>query len=226
MRLRLVESAQPINKLDYNIQNVVLPAVNSFGCRFAYPPNKLNSYKYYFKYFDKELDRNGYSLGLILNTSNILIDEWNNENSDLFVADLYMEIVIAGRTAKIGCIPSNDYNTIVQVIKDSDFSEVLTSLLRTPDKNGDEELIPPKRPTDAYKTMTAKEWKFLRNRLYDDFQAALEETNAEMTEEEQEAALKAFKNKGTPLPEVLRISEDYRNRYMDFLRNVYPLDMY
>ena len=220
MRIRLVESIQPINKLDYNIQTVVLPTFNKYGFKFKYPPLKVNDYKYTFSYNDTSVQL---AITLTLMTSHVMIEKYLSTDEDANV-DLYADMLINGKKVDIGLISSKDSDSVNWAIEDSNLKEVLTSFVK-PSKAqvNREKLIAPAIPTPDYKPMSKISWINEKQRIADAVDTAKRKLDEEMTHEEQVAAVQAY-YKGEPYPEVMQNFRDISKRYNDFISKIYPYE--
>ena len=113
MKIKLVESAQPINKLDYNIQNIVLPTLAKYGFDLNTTPSKLNPYEYVFTGYSKKY---GTYTKADMVTSNKELDIWNQMNED-FTADLYIKLYLGMDEVMRGPISSREPKTIIDELE-------------------------------------------------------------------------------------------------------------
>lgn len=175
MRLKLKESTQPISKLDYNIQNVVLPTINSYGFNFNTTPLKLSNYEYTFKGDYNSFNR------LNLDTDNLEIDVWNDAKDKPFTADIFGTIILRGNKIPLGPLSSKDASTIRDVIETSDvISEIKNSKAPTKEVIKNTELIMPKSDTKEYGPMTKKEWENTLKKIQAEVDAAYKEVDKDL----------------------------------------------
>ena len=160
MRLKLFESAQPIEKLKRNIEKNVLPKFAEYGLEFSGNPREINKYKYRYTGATKGMNND-----LYLSTSNLAIDEWNEENSDIYNADLFAEIVMNGQSEELGPISSTDMSSIDDNMKDINVDSYKTM---SPEQIKDKKLIPPNETTSGLPAMTKEEWINTYNKLYNE----------------------------------------------------------
>lgn len=220
MKIRLVESIQPISKLDYNIQTVVLPAFDKYGFKFKYPPLKINDYKYTFSYNETSLQL---AITLTLMTSHVMMEKYLNADEDANV-DLYADMLINGKKVDIGLISSKDPESVNWAIEDSNLKEVLTSFVKPKKAQiAKEKLIAPAIPTSDYKPMSKISWIKEKQRITNAVDTAKRKLDEEMTEEEQNAAIYNH-SQGEPFPEVMQNFYDIARKYNDLINKIYPYE--
>ena len=177
MRLRLKESAQPISKLDYNIQNVVLPTLAEYGFTFDSKPAKLNQFEYVYTGYSKMY--NTYTK-LDMVTSNNEMNSFNEEGND-FTADLYMYLYLGIDEVARGPISSRSSATIKDLLDTADFdAEVDNAMPRSEEKKQSDRLYAPKSDTKEYTAMTKQEWEKELQRLLDEVNKANAEVDRDL----------------------------------------------
>ena len=237
MRLKLKESAQPISKLDYNIQNIVLPTINSYGFNFSSMPLKLSNYEYTFKGTRSSFDR------LNLDTDNLEIDVWNDAADKSFTADLFATIILRGNKIILGPISSKDPDTIKSAIETDDvISEIKDSKAPTKEVIKNKELIMPKSDNKEYGPMTKKEWENTLKKVYAEVQAAYDAIDEDLPSEgrkglekyedptadyETGGLVKYYNDKAAnpdfeELPSVIAARKAL-DKYRYFISQIYPL---
>lgn len=180
MKIRLVEAAQPISKLEYNIEKNILPAFNKYGLSFGTNPLKINDYIY--KYRGDSED--GFAT-LKLNTASKEIDVWNETNSEDYVGDLFATITINGEDVPLGVISSKDPNSIDTAMTGVNLKDFA---LPTEDTIKKEELIPPKTDNEKYGAMTKDAWR----KEYERLQAETDEIRNKLRAMEDKVITKEF----------------------------------
>lgn len=210
MKLKLIESAQPISKLESNIAKNILPAFLDLEIGLSAKPTKLNTWGdvYTGTYFPTRKIAK-----LYLYTSANEIDIWNEENSDIFVADLYAILTVGLKKIPIGCISSRDPKSVEYVLDNEDLDKEFKDLIPK-DKNAedipsDTELIPPDREDSGYEPMTKDEWYKEKRRLNAELDEYYEKKDNPMTDEERKEFESYWKKKSNYF-------------YNTFLHRIYP----
>lgn len=157
MRLKLLEAAQPIDKLKYNIEKNILPRLSKYGLSFSSEPTKVNKFKYLYNGVSK-----GLSNQLSLSTSNVLIDEWNETNSDIFVADLYGELKMNGQIEPLGALSSKNPDSVDEAMKEVNIEN---NKFVSQEKLDDITIIEPKHKGSGLEPMSKEDWIKLKNDL-------------------------------------------------------------
>lgn len=185
MRIKLVEAAQPIDKLKNNIITKIIPEFNKYDLGLSETPDKLDDYEYIFRGVSKKYN---VTTKLSLITTAPEIDLWNTENSDLYVADLFAQIRFDAEVEDIGCISSKDASSVDYAMEHIDLTEYLPT---TEEEIKKEELIFPNRANTEFPAMTAEEWvntyKDLEREL-DGLREQLREIEGKITDPDELAA--------------------------------------
>ena len=217
MKLKLIEATQPIKKLDYNIEHIVLPKFKEYGFDFISLPTKPNIYSYIFTGMD-----NNYKVkvALELNTTDSEIEVWNNENADLFIADLFATLTFNRREIQLGCISSKNPDSITYVMQYVDLDEYKPV---TKEDMEEKRLIAPKTANSRFPAMTKKEWinvyKTLEKEL-DDLRVAIDEEYSE----EEINDLQSMNFDDLPNGIYRDFQEKQKYFYRTFIPNIFPLD--
>ena len=244
MKIKLKEAAQPINKLDYNIENIVLPTFKQFGYEFNSNPVKYTPYKNMYSGVYKDYKT---TVRLYLYTTAPEIDLWNEENADEFTADLFAEIHIGLNKVPLGPISSKDPGSIGMQLDSAGLEDLTFGTHRKEEQAKQEvkkeksDLIPPKSGRE-YKAMTEEQWNAEKKRLAEEIdkaRAAVDDAlppgddteTYEVTAGQNNYAKEAWKNYWKKKQEDPSYEEPsiiaMRNalaKYNYFMRNVYPLD--
>lgn len=157
MRLKLLEAAQPIDKLKYNIEKNILPRLSKYGLSFSSEPTKVNKFKYLYNGVSK-----GLSNQLSLSTSNVLIDEWNETNSDIFIADLYGELKMNGQIEPLGALSSKNPDSVDEAMKEVNIEN---NKFVSQEELDDIKIIEPKHKGSGLEPMSKEDWIKLKNDL-------------------------------------------------------------
>lgn len=161
MKIKLVESAQPISKLENNIERNILPEFAKYGFNFSgVTPLKISEYIYVYRG-----SSNKDFVSLRLNTASKEIDVWNETNSDEYVGDLFAELLINGKRSSLGVISSRDPESVDAAMVEFNGEDYA---LPTKEDLESRKLIPPKSPDGKYKSMTKDEWIKEYKRLQDE----------------------------------------------------------
>lgn len=180
MKLRLVEAAQPISKLEYNIEKNILPTFNDAGFNFGTNPLKINEYIYTYR-GNSEI---GFA-SLRLNTASKEIDVWNETNSDEYVGDLFATLTLDGEELPLGVISSKDPKSVKSALSEFNLNEYK---LPSEEDIKREELIPPKEANEKYGAMTKEQWQAEYKKL----QAETDEIRDKLRAMEDEVITKEF----------------------------------
>lgn len=217
MKIKLIEASQPIKKLDYNIEHIVLPKFKEYGFDFISLPTKPNIYSYIFTGMD-----NNYKVkvSLELNTTDSEIDMWNNDNSDLYIADLFATLIFNRREIPLGCISSKNPDSITYAMQHVNLDEYRPA---TKEDMEEKRLITPKMANSRFSAMTKKEWidvyKTLEKEL-DDLRVII---NKEYSEEELNE-LRSMNFDDLPNGAYRDFQERQKYFYKTFIPNIFPLD--
>ena len=160
MKIKLVESAQPISKLENNIERNILPEFAKYGFNFNTSPLEVSDYIYNYRGNSKED-----FVSLRLNTASKEIDVWNETNSDEYVGDLFAELTLNGNSIDLGVISSRDPESVDAAMVEFNRGDYA---LPTKEDLESRKLIPPKSPDGKYKSMTKDEWIKEYKRLQDE----------------------------------------------------------
>ena len=151
MKVRLIEAATPISKLEYNIKKNILPALSMYNFNFLGMPTKPNMYVYIY---------NGSNVTyrcpakLELNTTNREIDIFNDMEDKPYVGDLFATIYLNSQKIDVGVISSKDSRSIEYALDDINFDNYI--IKNEPPKDPAETTLIPARDKSA--EHTAKEW--------------------------------------------------------------------
>lgn len=195
MKLKLVESAQPIDKLENNIARNVLPVFRDIEIDFSSKPTKLNMWGnvYLGTYFT-----NRKVAKLYLYTSAVEIDVWNEDNSDEFVADLFAILTIGLKKIPLGCISSKDPKSVEFVLDNADINKEFIEIQQGKEENPtpkEEKILAPKTLGMGYEPMSKEDWEKEYNRLQNETDVIREK-------------LRSIENK--VLDKELQTNEEYR----------------
>lgn len=217
MKLKLIEATQPIKKLDYNIEHIVLPKFKEYGFDFISLPTKPNIYSYIFTGMD-----NNYKVkvALELNTTDSEIEVWNNENSDLFIADLFATLTFNRREIPLGCISSKNPDSIDYVMQYVDLDEYKPV---TKEDMKEKRLIAPKMANSRFSAMTRKEWINVYKELEKEIDDLRDLINKEYTDEDLEE-LRNMKAEDLPDGTYRDFQEKQKYFYRTFIPNIFPLN--
>lgn len=174
MRLKLSESGQPINRLEQNISKNILPKFNNYGIKFNKNPNQINKYKNMYTGVGE-----GLICKLYLNTTNPIIDDWNENNSDLYVADLYGELKMNGKIEQLGPLSSKDSSSVDEAMKEINVS---SNKMASDEEIENGKVYPPKSKSGSLKPMTKKQWINMKNALENE----LNEIKAQLQKADEE----------------------------------------
>lgn len=198
MRIRLVEAAQPIEKLKNNIITKIIPEFNKYGLGLETTPNEVDKYEYVFRGNSKKY---GVTTKLRLFTTAPEIDIFNEENPDLFTADLFVVLRFDAETEELGCISSKDASSVDYAMENIDLTEYLQP---TEEEIKKSELILPKADDSDLPAMTAEEWVA----TYKDLERDLDGLREQMKEIEEKITD----------PEELAVNEEYNKVKDEFGR--------
>ena len=246
MKIKLKEAAQPINKLDYNIENIVLPTFKQFGYDFNSNPVKYTPYKNMYSGVYKDYKT---TVRLYLYTTAPEIDLWNEENADEFTADLFAEIHIGLNKVPLGPISSRNPGSIGMQLDAAGLEDLTFGTHRKEEKPKEEvkkeksDLIPPQSTGSGYKAMTAEQWNAEKKRLAEEVDKAREAVDRDLPP--QSVTTTGWAGRGTEddyadgawveywrkkdedptyeLPSI-KAQREAVARYNHFMRNIYPLD--
>ena len=169
MRLKLFEGDQPISKLEYNIEKNILPAFKKYGLNFNSTPTQINKYKNSYSGIGE-----GIISKLYLYTTNPIIDEWNEENSDIYVADLFGELTMNGTTELLGPLSSKNASSVDSAMQDINVAD---SKSMSKEKLDNAKIYEPKnKNAGGLEPMSKEEWIQLKQEL----ETELREIKAEM----------------------------------------------
>lgn len=197
MKIKLVEAAQPIEKLKYNIIKNIIPAFNKYDLGLSETPEKLDDYEFVFRGVSKKYN---VTTKLSLITTAPEIERWNEENSDLYTADLFARIRFDAEVEDIGCISSKDASSVDYAMEHIDLTEYLPP---TEEEIKKTELILPNKADADFPAMTAEEWV----NTYKDLERGLDGLREQMREIEDRITD----------PEELAVNEEY-NKVKDEFR--------
>lgn len=174
MKLKLLEAEQPISKLEYNIEKNLLPRFADYGINFQNRPTRINKYKNSYNGIGNNL-----ICQLFLSTTNDIIDEWNEENSDIYVADLYGELKMNGINEKLGALCSSNPASVDDAMTDINVED---NKILTAEKLDNAKIYEPKQNGVGLDPMTKEEWINLKKEL----EAELNEIQAQLQKAEDE----------------------------------------
>jgi hypothetical protein len=241
MKIKLVEAEQPISKLDYNIQNILLPAFKEYGLNFNSTPNRINAFVETYKGVSPTLNS---FISLRLTSASKEIDLWNDasDEGDLFTADLFGTLYVGAKAMPLGALSSKDPESVKMAIDGLD-EPLGASKSKSAEEQKKQELIVPKNKNTNYKAMTREEWKAEKDKLEDELNKARKAVDEEFPDEsvvttgwagrgtEDEYASGAivdYWKSGEPgereIPESIRAQRKALDNYNYFMKYVYPLE--
>jgi len=174
MRLKLLEAEKPISKLEYNIEKNLIPRFADYGLSFQNKPTQINKYKYLYNGVS-----DGMSNQLYLSTTNPEIDIWNEENADIYVADLYGELKMNGSIEQLGPLSSKKASSVDEAMKEINIEN---NKFMSPEALDSAKIYEPKQGGAGLDPMTKADWISLRKEL----EAELDEIRAQLQKAEDE----------------------------------------
>lgn len=146
MKIKLVETAKPISKIESNLSKYVFPVFARYG--FTIKPSlltKRNQYEYEYQGIYKDAKREPLPFTITVNTTHKAIDDYN--------MDIFLKLSLNGEIIELGACNSKSPED-VQSLLSANANDIINSM----SDHSYEELLPSRKGDEEH---TRKEWKAL-----------------------------------------------------------------
>lgn len=155
MKVKLIESYVPFNKVQKQFESKVIPALHDMGFTFDKNINEVNAFRvyYYGTYNSREEQKIPFKLEV--STTHKAIDETTD--------NIFLVLTIGNKTVELGACNTNDPNYIQDLIDQEFESSENISKLYSKNNSLPSEKIP---SSDGKEAHTREEWRalFIKNR--------------------------------------------------------------